>query len=145
MAHTDFTSDQVAKFEADPRQAVKVNEWGGRVRMAFFSFTAGATGPAIGETIGLVRLPQGARVLHGRITTDTATVSAAADIGIDGDVDKYAAAASLASVGGVDFADTQALNLGTETTEDEDVFATVSGAALAAGTVLNGYMLYVLD
>lgn len=139
----DFNSTQFAKFEGDPRQAVKVNEWGGRVRMAFWSYTADGT-EADTNTIGLVRLPQGARVIDGHLAHGAHT-GADLLIGTVADPDRYLTTGDIALDGSISFLQTEANFYGEELTEDTDVIATVDTATLTSGEILNGHILYVLD
>ena len=140
-----FDSTQYAKFAADPRQAVKINEWGGRVRAAFFSYTALGTEVAT-DTINLVRLPKGARVLDGHVVLDTTEATLTMDIGTAADPDKYGNDLDVNLLDApARFAHTPTLNYGVETTEDEDVIALLNVVGLTAGTVVTGHMLYALD
>ena len=142
----DFKSDQATRFETnDGQNFVDINEWSGRQRIVYWSFTVPAATVAVAETIGLVILPPKARVLAGRVVNSAAGGSATIDIGITGDLAKYADDLSVVAAGSTDFANTATLNELEETVATEEVFATVAGSALPAAMTLNGKMEYVLD
>jgi hypothetical protein len=139
----DFNSVQFAKFAADPRQAVKVNEWGGRVRVAMWTYTA--TGDEDDtETIALVKLPRGARPIGGLLIHGAHT-GADLLIGTEASPAAFLTTGDIALAGTISFLDTVAQGHGVELTADTDVIATVDTASLAVGEVLNGHILYVLD
>lgn len=146
FASQDHKSDQATRFETfDGENGIDINEWGGRQRLVFWSFTVPTATVAVAETIGLVILPPKARVLGGRVVNSAGGGTAAIDIGITGDTTKYANALSVVAAGETDFANTAALNQFEETTATEEVFATVSGSALPAAMTLNGVIEYVID
>lgn len=141
-------SDQIAKLSATPRSLVKANEAHGRVRIAWWSFTTPAGGVAVSDTVSLVNIPQGARVVGGRIAWEalssgggTATVS----LGVAGSAAKYLGATDADAAGGAEFGHTVALNHGDALTEDTILVATAGGEAWAASKVVKGYVLYVVD
>lgn len=139
----DFNSVQAAKWVADPRQAVKVNEWGGRVRHYYWSYVAtGDEDP--NETILLTRIPRGARLIGGKLVHG-AHSTADFRIGTEDDEDRYLVLGDIATDGNIDFLDTEATNFGEELTEDTDIVGTVETGALVNGEILNGYILAVVD
>jgi hypothetical protein len=90
-----FDSDQFAKFNADPRQANSVNEWGARVRMRKGLFS-GAAGFAQNDFIRLFPIHKGERPLYFHVVTEANTASLTLDIGLeDGDEDKFVAALAI--------------------------------------------------
>ena len=139
----DFNSVQFAKQIADPNLGVHVNEWGGRVRAYWFEYTSLGT-EADTETIALVRLPKGARLLDGLLVHGAHT-GADLLIGTEADPDRYLTTADIALDGTVEFLRTAANFFGEVLTETTDVIATVDTATLTVGEILNGYILAVVD
>ncbi|NNG04030.1 MAG: hypothetical protein HKM95_08005 [Inquilinus sp.] len=143
-----FDSDQYARFRAAPRQAVQSNEWHGRVRRAYWSFTTPGGGLAVNDTINLAELPKDARILGGRTVfgamssgAGTATVS----IGYAGAASRYASNLGVDAAGEADVADTAALNFGEALADKQTLVATVGGEAWAAAQPFAGYVEYMLD
>ncbi|MGE5537332.1 MAG: hypothetical protein ACM30I_01850 [Gemmatimonas sp.] len=146
---TAYKSDQVTGLDATPPSLPKANERHGRVRLHYWSFTTGASaGPAVNDTIVVARLPQGARILGGRLANEamsTGASTAQVTIGVAGDAARYLEASSVDAAGGVSFADTPARNFGDEFAAATDVVATALGEAWAAARKFNGYILYAVD
>jgi hypothetical protein len=146
---TAYKSDQIAGLDAAPVVVPKANERHGRVRLHYWSFTTAASaGPAVNDTIVIARLPQGARILGGRIANEALSSGAGTaqvSIGLVGDAARYLEASSVDAAGGLAFADTPERNFGDELAADADVVATALGEAWAASKKLNGYILYVVD
>lgn len=63
MAVTTENSTEYALIVSDPKIAVQVDKWGGRLRFREFNFTQGAAAGDANSLINLVRLPVGARVI----------------------------------------------------------------------------------
>lgn len=146
---TAFKSDQITGLDAVPVIIPKANERHGRVRLHYWSFTTAAgAGPAINDTVVIARLPQGARILGGRLANEamsTGAGTAQITIGLAGDAARYLEASSVDAAGGLSFADTPLRNFGDELAAGVDVVATALGEAWAASKKLNGYILYALD
>lgn len=143
-----YKSDQRTNVTASPPTMLKANEKGGRVRQAFFSFTTPSGGLALADTVELVTLPKGARVLGGAGAAEamsTSTGTAGADIGVAGTAAKYGSAVDLDAAGAFTFADTVVRNYGEELSADATVIATVVGEAWAGSKKLQGHVLYVQD
>lgn len=141
-------SSQITKMDASPRKPLKTNELHGRVRIAYFDFTVPAGNAAVDDTISLVRLPLGARILGGHLAhgaMSTGAGAASVQIGTAADPDRYLGTTSVDAAGSAAFANTLALNYGEELGEETDVIATVKTEALAAAGVLQGHILYALD
>jgi hypothetical protein len=109
-------STQFAKTVAASPSKISTTELHGRVRVAYADFTANAAQ----ETINMFKLPDGARIIGGRVnhaalgSSTTVSVGHAAYTQADGtvvalDVDEYKAAASSASATGSAVASTTAL------------------------------------
>lgn len=143
---TAHKSDQMTKRAAG--QLLKTNEATGTRRVAFFKFTVPTATAAIGDTIDLVTLPKGARILGGTYANEAMTSGGAAATIALGDgttADKFLGATSVDAAGKGTFADTVALGFGTELAVDTTIVATVSVEALAAGKILMGAVEYVVD
>lgn len=146
----DHNSVQFAKFAANPRQAVKANEWGGRVRAAFFDFDSLTL--AQNDVVGLAVLPRGARVIGGFVAFGDFGTGVSVDIGtytLDGtliDVDWFADGIDVATAAGTaTFADTEALHYGEELAADVAIGAIFLGANPDDTVRLSGHILYMLD
>ncbi len=109
-------STQYAKTVAASPSKISTTELHGRVRVAYADFTSAAAQ----ETINMFKLPDGARIIGGRLnhaalgSSTTVSVGHAAYTQADGtavaaDVDEYKAAASSASATGSAVASTTAL------------------------------------
>lgn len=143
-----FNSTQYADTLAKPAARLKPNEWGGRVRRSWWDFTTPAGGLALTDTVNLVKLPKGARILGGRVgfgAMSSAAGTATADIGYAGAATRYAAAINVDAAGESDFADTAARNFGEELAADQTIIATAGGEAWAAAQSFTGYIEWVRD
>lgn len=138
-------SDQRTNLDSTPSKMVKANELGGRVRIAYFSFTVPVGNAAIADIVELVSLRKGWRILGGHAAWDAMTTGAGVatmELGVSGTVAKYLEATDVDAAGSSDFADTGARNFGEEIASDAMLIATVSVEAWAAAAVLTGYILY---
>jgi hypothetical protein len=146
---TVYKSDQIAALDAVPAIVPKANERHGRLRLHYWSFaTAAGAGPAVNDTVVIARLPQGARILGGRIANEAMSSGASTaqvSIGLAGDAARYLEASSVDAAGGLSFADTVARNFGDELAADTDLVATALGEAWAASKKIDGYILYAVD
>jgi len=137
------------------------NQMGGRVRMAYFTYTTPATtGVTDGQNIGMCVIPKGARVLGGKIIGEAMAGSAAVDIGLAGndgsgyidaagsvedDDDLFLAAGDVSSAFALTFADTIARNYGYETEKEVILVATAETDDWAAEKDVYGHVEYVVD
>jgi hypothetical protein len=140
-------SDQMTTVNTAPKH-VKTNEWQGRVRQMYWTYTVPAGNQAINDLIELVKLPIHARILGGRIAFSAMTTGGAAasvQIGTAADATRYLETTSVDAVGGADFADTIARNYGEELTVETTVIAKVVTEAWAAAGVFKGHILYAVD
>lgn len=137
-----FNSAEFTRFNTGVD--VNVNEWGGRVRMAYFSVPA-ITGLAQDDLVNLTKIPAKARVVGGRIDHGAYGAAVTLDIGISGDTDKYLSALDISAAGQSDIADTLVLNQGVATLVEETVQALFEAANPSDVAVLSGYLLYVID
>ena len=146
-------SIQQAKIAATPSEKVKTNELAGRVRVAFAEFEASAEQ----STIHMFSLPNGARILSGRLAHDALGSSTTLSVGhneyldssestVAADVDEFKAAASSASASSAAIATTIALGENSVVNADKDgipVSVTLAGAN-GTGTI-QLHMTYVID
>ena len=146
-------SIQFAKTLDTPSVKLDTNELHGRVRVAFANFTAAGAE----ETISMFKLPNGARIIHGRAnhaalgSGTTLSVGHAAYVNAAGttvaaDPDEYKAAAASTGAVGFNIAATTALgeNSIVDAPEGLVVTATTAGGSNATG-FLSVQMTYVLD
>ena len=146
-------SIQQAKIAATPSEKVKTNELAGRVRVAFAEFEASAEQ----STIHMFSLPNGARILGGRLAHDALGSSTTLAVGhneyidssgstVAADADEFKAAASSASASSAAIATTIALGENSVVNADKDgipVSVTLAGAN-GTGTI-QLHMTYVID
>lgn len=156
MASTN--SDQLAVQSAAGNQYLEGNrDINAKRRVDFFSVLSTA---AIGDTINLVKLPKGARILGGRLTGQANTASSTLSLGTDqalvsgsgGAVAISAGAANLlaataiSSAYDVEFAATFALGRGALASAAATiVYATVGGATLTGTAHITGWVEYTVN
>lgn len=131
------------------------NESHGRVRMLASKMPASYAQLSINDTIFIGRLPVNARILLGaRVCCAAGTTSSTLDIGLrktsDGtviDADGIAASVNTAAAGVKDANTGALIASGAEyvTPYECDVYATVTGAVLAANQALKFEIPYVVD
>jgi len=145
-------STQYAKTVAASPSKISTTELHGRVRVAYADFTADAAQ----ETINMFKLPDGARIIGGRLnhaalgTSTTVSVGHAAYTKADGtvvalDVDEYKAAASSASATGSAIAATTALGENSLVDAPDGLIVTATTAGANATGLITVQMTYVLD
>ena len=146
-------SIQQAKIAATPSEKVKTNELAGRVRVAFAEYEASAEQ----STIHMFSLPNGARILSGRLAHDALGSSTTLSVGhneyldssestVAADVDEFKAAASSASASSAAVATTIPLGENSVVNANKDgipVSVTLAGAN-GTGTI-QLHMTYVID
>ena len=146
-------SIQQAKIASTPSENVKTNELAGRVRVAFAEYEASAEQ----STIHMFSLPNGARILGGRLAHDALGSSTTLSVGhnayvdssestVAADVDEFKAAASSASASSAAIATTIALGENSVVNANKDgipVSVTLAGAN-GTGTI-QLHMTYVID
>lgn len=164
--HLSQQMNQIAEPNYTP---LKANEWGGRVRIAWFEWDNATDNATPGGTfaqndyVTLGILPAGARILHGRVYFGDFGTSVTADIGLfatdgtgyittDGsttadDEDWLGAAIDVATAAGAsDFANTAALHMGYVLEKECYLRAKFEGGnPIDTTCVFNGYVLYVTD
>ena len=147
-------SDQKTKWDQnDPSEMIKTIEKGGRVRVAYGSFTAATEQ----SDIHMFNLPNGARVLSGELShaalgssttlsVGHAAYNNAAGTAVALDVDEYKAAAASTGVVTVAIAATVALGRNSVVDADKDgIPVTVSLAGANGAGLIELLMTYVLD
>ncbi len=147
-------SDQKTKWDQNnPTEKIKPNELGGRVRIAYGSYTASAEQ----SDIHMFNLPNGARILSGQLvhaalgSSTTLSVGHAAyknaagtDVALD--VDEFKAAAASTSVSTVGCCLTAALGLNSVVDADSDGIPVTVSLAGANGTgLIELTMTYAID
>lgn len=145
-------STQYAKTVAASPSKISTTELHGRVRVAYADFTSAAAQ----ETINMFKLPDGARIIGGRLnhaalgSSTTVSVGHAAYTQADGtvvalDVDEYKAAASSASATGSAVASTTALGENSLVDAPNGLIVTATTSGGNATGKLEVQMTYVLD
>ena len=145
-------STQYAKTVAASPSKISTTELHGRVRVAYADFTADAAQ----ETINMFKLPDGARIIGGRLnhaalgSSTTVSVGHAAYVNAAGttvaaDVDEYKAAASSASATGSAVASTTALGENSVVDAPDGLIITATTAGANATGLITVQMTYVLD
>ena len=145
-------SIQYAKIASVPSVKVKTNELAGRVRIAYADFTAAGAQ----ETINMFKLPNGARIIGGRVNhvalggSTTLSIGHAAYVNAAGttvaaDVDEYKAAAAATSVSAFNIAATTALGENSLVDAPDGLIVTATTAGANATGKIEVQMTYVLD
>jgi hypothetical protein len=145
-------STQYAKTLDTPSVKLDTNELHGRVRVAYADFTASAAQ----ETINMFKLPNGARIIGGRVnhaalgSGTTLSIGHAAYVNAAGttvaaDVDEYKAAAASTSVSAFNIAATTALGENSVVDAPDGLVVTATTAGANATGLIEVQMTYVLD
>ena len=149
-------SVQKTKWDQNvPSQKIDTTELAGRVRVAFAEYEAASL--AINDVVEMFNLPNGARIVSGRLAHDALNSSTQLSVGYAAhtnsagstvalDADAYKAAASSASASAANVANTIALGENSIVDANKDglpVSITLTGA-VASGTI-QLTMFYVVD
>ena len=145
-------STQYTKTLNTPSEKLDTNELHGRVRVAYADFTADAAQ----ETISMFKLPDGARIIGGRVnhanlgTSTTLSIGHAAYVKADktavaADVDEYKAAAASTSVSAFNIAATTVLGENSIVDSPDGLIVTATTAGGDATGKIEVQMTYVLD
>jgi len=138
-----------------PSEKIETTELAGRVRVAFAEYEAASL--AINDVVEMFNLPNGARIVSGRLAHDALNSSTQLSVGYAAhtssagstvalDADAYRAAASSASASAANVANTIALGENSVVDANKDglpVSVTLTGA-VASGTI-QLTMFYVVD
>ncbi len=146
-------STQYAKTVAASPSKISTTELHGRVRVAYADFTAAGAQ----ETINMFKLPDGARIIGGRVnhaalagSAATLSIGHAAYTQADGtavaaDVDEYKAAAAATSVSAFNIAASTALGENSLVDSPDGLVVTATTAGANATGLITVQMTYVLD
>ena len=145
-------STQYAKTLDTPSVKLDTNELHGRVRVAYADFTAAGAQ----ETINMFKLPNGARIIGGRVNHAALGSSTTLSIGhaaydnaagttVAADVDEYKAAAASTSVSAFNVAATTALGENSVVDAPDGLVVTATTAGANATGLIEVQMTYVLD
>lgn len=118
---------------------------GARVRTASATLTYASQSAGAQEFDNPLKLPIGARVIGGFISTSVTTGSATVALGITGSTAKYKAAAAVTGTAAAAIAVPDAAVLADSLAAEEDVFPTTASASLPASGNLTVILLYVVD
>ena len=145
-------SVQFAKTLDTPSVKLDTNELHGRVRIAYADFTAAGAQ----ETISMFKLPNGARIIGGRVNHAALGSSTTLSVGhaaydnaagttVAADVDEYKAAAASTSVTAFNIAATKALGENSVVDAPDALVVTATTAGANATGLIEVQMTYVLD
>ena len=145
-------SVQYAKTVDTPSVKISTTELHGRVRVAYADFTAAGAQ----ETINMFKLPDGARIIRGRVnhaalgSSTTLSIGHAAYVNAAGttvaaDVDEYKAAAASTSLTSFNIATTTALGENSVVDAPDGLIVTATTAGANATGLITVQMTYVLD
>ena len=145
-------STQYAKTVDTPSVKISTTELHGRVRVAYADFTAAGAQ----ETISMFKLPDGARIIGGRVNHAAFGSSTTLSIGhaaydnaagttVAADVDEYKAAAASTSVSAFNVAATTALGENSVVDAPDGLVVTATTAGANATGLIEVQMTYVLD
>ena len=145
-------STQYAKTVAASPSKISTTELHGRVRVAYADFTAAGAQ----ETISMFKLPNGARIIGGRVNHAALGSSTTLSIGhaaydnaagttVAADVDEYKAAAASTSVSAFNIAATTALGENSVVDAPDGLVVTATTAGANATGLIEVQMTYVLD
>jgi hypothetical protein len=155
-------TDQVTNIDAVPVVPLGPTEHSGRVRIAYF-YSLPTAALAATNIVALCRLPAGARIIDGKLTSNAWVATSTADVGLaatdgTGKLDKAAAVSesaafltgggtlAVATAGTYSFANTQANNYGYKTEKEVDVVMRLNTAGIdGVADVIQGHVLYVVD
>ena len=145
-------SVQFAKTLDTPSVKLDTNELHGRVRVAYADFTAAGAQ----ETISMFKLPNGARIIGGRVNHAALGSSTTLSVGhaaydnaagttVAADVDEYKAAAASTSVSAFNVVATKALGENSIVDAPDGLVVTATTAGANATGLIEVQMTYVLD
>jgi len=145
-------SVQYAKTLETPSVKISTTELHGRVRVAYADFTAAGAQ----ETINMFKLPDGARIIGGRVnhaalgsgttlSIGHAAYDNAAGTTVAADVDEYKAAAASTSLTSFNIANTTALGENSVVDAPDGLIVTATTAGGDATGLITVQMTYVLD
>ena len=111
----------------------------GMVQKRCWTYTTNSTtGPAVGDTIALVPIATGSRILGIDIVTEAQQPSSTMDIGYSGTGTRYGTTISMSSAANLRAATTVGTNYGDIVATNSMLLATVKGVQWAAGAKFYG-------
>lgn len=129
---------EVTALDARPTDLVDPTRWNGKVHVYGFTWTGDA---AQNDTVELVRLPPGVRIIVGRVDYTAFGASVTLDLGNATTENAYKSALDVSAAGQAGFAETTALGMmGSIQTSGISLIAKFEAANPASGT-LSGYVL----
>lgn len=141
-------SDQITKNDQTvPRKYNDANTRGASVKLFFSYTTPASSAPAVGDYIELVKIPDNARVVGGKVVAEAMSSgagTAGVSIGYSGADTRYGSALNIDAAATVEFANTIALNFGDVVSGETTLRALVTGEALAVSKKLYGYIEVLL-
>ena len=140
---TIFYGAQMTKLRNTvPQDLPAVADVHGRVRV--FNEKVTLASQTTSDTIEVAKLPKGARVLYGLLTSSVSLGSSTIAVGIAGTTGKYRAAATFTATDAPTTFGVTA-NVGEPLTAEEIVFLTIAAATLPASGTLRVTLFYTLD
>jgi hypothetical protein len=140
---TVFYGAQMTKLRNTvPQDLPAVADVHGRVRV--FNEKVTLASQTTSDTIEVAKLPKGARVLYGLLTSSVSLGSSTVAIGISGTTGKYRAAATFTATDAPTTFGATA-NVGEALAAEEIVFLTIGAATLPASGTLRVILFYTLD
>lgn len=140
---TVFYGAQMSKLRNTvPQDLPAVADVHGRVRV--FNEKVTLASQTTADMIEVAKLPKGARVLYGLLTSSVSLGSSTIAIGVAGTTGKYRAAAVFTAVD-APTAFGVAANIGEPLAAEEIVFLTIGAATLPASGTLRVKVFYTLD
>lgn len=118
---------------------------GGRVRVATGTLTYASQAAGSHSFDAPLKLPVGATVVGGVISTSVTTGSATVALGITGTTAKYKAAAAVTATAAATIAIPDAAVLATALAAEEEIIVTTASASLPASGNLSVVLYYVTD
>lgn len=117
----------------------------GRVRVASGTLTYDSQTAGTNSFDSALKLPIGATVVGGTISTSVTTGSATIALGITGSTAKYKAAAAVTATASAEIAIPHAALLADALTAEEEIVVTHASASLPSSGTLKVVMYYVVD
>jgi hypothetical protein len=151
-----------ARAITQPTSFNPTNEYGGELRAFYSRYTVPAVGgPAVGEIITWGQLPQGARILFGRLTCSAGAASSTLNLGDRVSAARYLAASAVNAAANISIDPPATFALGAAgyavatpvaqfpnhpliASDDSELRSTVAGANLAAGQTFNLLLLFIV-
>lgn len=138
---TAYNTDQFDKITGGG--VPEAHEYSGELRVAYFEYTSPSGNEAAGDTINLVRLPKGARVLTGQLHTDALAANADLTVGDADDSDRYLAKVDADSSTNVELNSPSEAGFGHMLSAQTDIVASFANGGMTSDDTIKGYIVYV--